>query len=216
MNNTRSSTQRLDDRTYCARSAFTHLGLWRKLYDCSLHHFTTNQFILKMCSIGIFDKLKLVVWNFKGGLLTSGFGCLGVHGGRGLALSIALPWVPISSKLTVYLLPFLSYLADSKSVFARLSNPDTINNCQIPLRKPPRQKQLVRSSAWRLEIVSIMVSLCDRFDWCICCVTLLLLTDSNCSRSPVSRAPHVSCSIGVWMIEHFSRTSKVHCSTVSP
>ena len=30
----------LDDHTYCA-----HLGLWRKLYDCSLHHFTTSQCI---------------------------------------------------------------------------------------------------------------------------------------------------------------------------
>ena len=29
---------------YSARSAFTHLGLWRKLlYDCSSHHFTTSQ-----------------------------------------------------------------------------------------------------------------------------------------------------------------------------
>ena len=29
----------LDDRTYCVRSAFTHFGLWRKLYDCSRHKF---------------------------------------------------------------------------------------------------------------------------------------------------------------------------------
>ena len=27
--------QAIDDRTYCVRSAFTHPGLWRKLYDCS-------------------------------------------------------------------------------------------------------------------------------------------------------------------------------------
>ena len=25
----------LDDCTYCVRDSFTHLGLWRKLYDCS-------------------------------------------------------------------------------------------------------------------------------------------------------------------------------------
>ena len=31
-----------DDHTYCARSAFTHLGLWWKLNNCSLHHFTTS------------------------------------------------------------------------------------------------------------------------------------------------------------------------------
>ena len=27
--------------------SFTHLGLWQKLYDCSLHHFTTSQCSLK-------------------------------------------------------------------------------------------------------------------------------------------------------------------------
>ena len=33
----------LDDHTYCALSAFTHLRIWQKRYDCSLHHFTTSQ-----------------------------------------------------------------------------------------------------------------------------------------------------------------------------
>ena len=36
----------LDDCTFYARSAFTHLGLLRKMYDCSLHQFTTNQCVL--------------------------------------------------------------------------------------------------------------------------------------------------------------------------
>ena len=31
-----------DDRTYCVRCAFTHLDLWRKLYNCSWHYFTAN------------------------------------------------------------------------------------------------------------------------------------------------------------------------------
>ena len=48
---TRSSSQWSSGRSTttrrCARSAFTHLGLWRKLYDCSLHHFTTSHYILK-------------------------------------------------------------------------------------------------------------------------------------------------------------------------
>ena len=45
----------------------------------------------------------------------------GERGGWGWAHSVAHPWVPISSPLThtVYLLPFLSYLAGSKSVSAR-------------------------------------------------------------------------------------------------
>ena len=30
---TTAVTRLLDDRIYCARSALTHLGLWRKLYD---------------------------------------------------------------------------------------------------------------------------------------------------------------------------------------
>ena len=38
----------LDDHTYCAaRSAFTHLGLWRKMDDCSLHHFASSRYILR-------------------------------------------------------------------------------------------------------------------------------------------------------------------------
>ena len=32
---------------FCARSAFTHLGRLRKLCDCSGHHFTTSQCIIK-------------------------------------------------------------------------------------------------------------------------------------------------------------------------
>ena len=41
----------LDDRTCCA---FTHFGLRRKFYDCSLHHFTTIQSILKCADLGLF------------------------------------------------------------------------------------------------------------------------------------------------------------------
>ena len=31
-----------DNLIYCARSAITHLRLWQKLYDSSLHHFTAS------------------------------------------------------------------------------------------------------------------------------------------------------------------------------
>ena len=57
--------------------------------------------------------------------------------GRGGAHSILRPWVPISSPLIhmVSLLPFLSYLADSKSVSVRLpvrpSDPDTTTNTNL-------------------------------------------------------------------------------------
>ena len=46
----RSSPQWWSDRsttTHIVLDLFTHLGLWRKLNDYSLHHFTTGQCILK-------------------------------------------------------------------------------------------------------------------------------------------------------------------------
>ena len=49
------------------------------------------------------------------------------------AHSVARPWVPISPRLThvVYLLPFLSHLADCKSVSARPPDPDTMTNTAL-------------------------------------------------------------------------------------
>ena len=50
-----------------------------------------------------------------------------------MAHSIHHTWVPICSLMTytVYLLPFLSYLAGSKSVYAHPSNPDTMTTTAI-------------------------------------------------------------------------------------
>ena len=56
----------LNDYTYCAWSAFTHLGLWWKLHNCSLHHFTTSQCILK-CALLTFSSISSqLTENFKG------------------------------------------------------------------------------------------------------------------------------------------------------
>ena len=54
----------------------------------------------------------------------------GVRGSPGWAYLVARPWVPISSPLThvVYLLPVSSYLAGSKNISVRPSDPDTIKN----------------------------------------------------------------------------------------
>ena len=52
--------------TYCARSAFIHLGLWRKLYDSSLHHFTASQFVLK-CAQLTFSSSSTVWLQFERG-----------------------------------------------------------------------------------------------------------------------------------------------------
>ena len=63
----------------------------------------------------------------KEGVLTPGLGVRGTWG-SGWAHSIARPWVPISAPLThrVYLVPFVSYLAGSKSVSAR-RRPSDVN-----------------------------------------------------------------------------------------
>ena len=37
----------LDNRTYCVRSAFTQLGVWQKLYDCSRHKFGASKCLIK-------------------------------------------------------------------------------------------------------------------------------------------------------------------------
>ena len=59
--------------TYCARWAFTHLGLWRKLYlrlfKASFH---SQPMYPKWCSIDIFISLQLVGWNVKATASSSG------------------------------------------------------------------------------------------------------------------------------------------------
>ena len=63
-----------DDTTYCARIAFTHLELWRKLYDCSLHHFTTCQCILKCVRLIFSTTSNWLAEIWKGGLFDPRFG----------------------------------------------------------------------------------------------------------------------------------------------
>ena len=53
-------------RPHSVRAAFTHLELWRKLDDCSFHHFTTSQCILKICSIDIFSTSNRLAEIWKG------------------------------------------------------------------------------------------------------------------------------------------------------
>ena len=89
----------LDDYTYCARSAFTHLGLWPKLYDYSMHHFTTSQFILKCALFSLFtlsstSNRLTKIW--KADFSTPIFGVFG----RRWAHSIIRLGAPISSRLT--------------------------------------------------------------------------------------------------------------------
>ena len=109
----------LDDRISCVRSAFTHLGLWRKLYDRSRRTSqSANVFsnvlrrrrpptVRLQIARGFFSTPPpRPVWGFKGG-----------HEWSRMGHSIARSWVHISSPLShmVNLLSFLSYLAGSKS-----------------------------------------------------------------------------------------------------
>ena len=66
----------LDDQTYCARSASTHLGLWQKLNDCSLHHFTTSQRIIKCALLTFSSTARRLAEILKGGLFEPWFGGL--------------------------------------------------------------------------------------------------------------------------------------------
>ena len=96
--NTRTSPQwPLDDNTYCA-----HLGLWQKLYDCSLHLLHNQPMCPKMCVRLTFSTASncMVGWNLKGGLFDSRVGVRGEVGDRGWTHSIARIWVNISSPLT--------------------------------------------------------------------------------------------------------------------
>ena len=43
----------INQLTDSARSAFTHLGLWRKLYDCSIASLHNQPVYPKMCSVDI-------------------------------------------------------------------------------------------------------------------------------------------------------------------
>ena len=59
----------LDDRTYCARVALTHLRLWQRLYQAyhsSRHHFTASNVCSRVCLIGIFVDLQQFDCNLKG------------------------------------------------------------------------------------------------------------------------------------------------------
>ena len=49
----------LDDRTYCVQywSAYTHLGLWRMLYDCSGHKLRVRKCLIK-CALRTFSSIS--------------------------------------------------------------------------------------------------------------------------------------------------------------
>ena len=84
------------------------MGLQRNLNDCSLHHFTPSQSVLKF-GPWTFSSISKCLAKFESGTFrpTVGGWVRGIAG-RGTANSIARPCVLISSRLTrkVYLQPF--------------------------------------------------------------------------------------------------------------
>ena len=87
---TRSSPQRSGCST-TTHIAFTHLGLWRK-YDCSLHHFTTSQCILKCTPLTVSSTSNRLADVLKTDFSTNpGFGGLEGTWGSGMAYSLACP-----------------------------------------------------------------------------------------------------------------------------
>ena len=55
----------VDDRTYCVRYAFTHLGLWRKLLRLFTASLQSQKMPYQTCSIDIFVDLQLFGCNLE-------------------------------------------------------------------------------------------------------------------------------------------------------
>ena len=137
-----------DDHTYCARSVFTHLGLWWKLYDCSWDHFTARQFILKCRSIDIYFWQPPTGWlKFEMGTFRPSV--LGIMGwGMGPFNS-----PPMSLSLAIFEL--FSWL----QMRFRLSDRDTMSNTALEAsyrfverqKAFPTDKQITRCCCQRLN-----------------------------------------------------------------
>ena len=138
----------LDGHTFCARSAFTHLGLWRKLYDCSLHHFTTSQSILACALLPFSSTSNRLAGIWNGDFSTPGFSGWWGHGGRGWAIRkpvhgfLLAPYWQICS--ISYRFELFSWLQgrfrSSVRPPARPSDQDTMTNTALSYRFVERQK----------------------------------------------------------------------------
>ena len=100
---------------------------------------------------------------------------LGDMGGRGWAHSIASPWVANSSLLThmVHLLPFLSYLAGSKSVSVR---PHTMSNTALEAIASSSGKNRMRNNERDIKNQTEFICNLQRY--------LQSLRSSACSKTP--------------------------------
>ena len=81
----------LDDCTHCVRSSFTHLGICRKLFDCSQHHFTYSQCLLKCSPLTFLSYLQPFDWKLKGDISTPQLVGLRGCGGLGMDPFDSLP-----------------------------------------------------------------------------------------------------------------------------
>ena len=120
---------------YCVRSGFAHWGLWRKLYNVQGINLEPQN-VLSDVIYWHHRRSPTVLLQFqRRDFRPLDFGVrldVGIDIGLFDRSSMGSHWLPIDTSLTV-----LSYLAGSKSAFARPSASRTRIRCQIPLRKRP-------------------------------------------------------------------------------
>ena len=73
----------LSDHIYCVLSVFTHLGLWRRLYDCSRHYFRARKSLIEraLLTLSSISNHLAAVW--KGEFYPRFWGIVG-HGRLGI------------------------------------------------------------------------------------------------------------------------------------
>ena len=120
----------LDKDTHCVQSAFTHLGLWRKLYDCPWHHLRAIKCVIKRI-LSTFSS----IFNSSFAIWKEDFSTPSLEHGGSVTGSFHSPHMgPISSPSThmVYILPLLCYSAGTKAFpFVRPSDPDMKTNTDL-------------------------------------------------------------------------------------
>ena len=146
----------LDDPTYYTRSAFTHLGLRRKMYDCSLHHFITSQCVLLKCAMLTFSSnSNQLAEILKGDLSNPNLGRWRRRSG-GVGPFDRLPMGSCQLLIDTYRLSLtiLSYLDGPNSVSAR----PTTHSIWIRRQIPPWKLSLRRAAKTGWFPVSVCVS----------------------------------------------------------
>ena len=140
------SIRPLDDHAQCVLYAFTHLGFWRMLYDCSWHHFTAEKCVSNVLSLHL-RRSPTVLLQIEGRLFEIQLLELVGVVDQGMAHSIAYPRFLLSSHWHMRSISYHSelfiWLQKRFRPFFRPSNPDTMRNTALEAIVSPSGK-LVR------------------------------------------------------------------------